>query len=464
MLQIKELISEKCELFKKINDDIWEYAETKFEEFNSSKAQIRLLEEEGFEIARNLANIETAFYGSYGSGKPVIAVLGEFDALPNLSQESDVFEKKPICNGGNGHGCGHNTLGAASLQAAVCIKDYIERNNLPGTIRYYGCPAEENGGGKVFLVRDGYFDDIDFGVTWHPGPINCVLDDGFLANIKAIFDFKGITSHAAISPELGRSALDGLELMNIGINFMREHMIDDARVHYAITDTGGVAPNVVQATAKGIYNVRAPKLNQVTELFERMKNIAKGAALMTDTKVEYKITAGYSDYIANPTLSKIMKKHAQNTLEKVQYTEEEYEYAFRMQATFKEELALMAKGFNFNSHTEFSPIIKALFPAPKKIPGSSDVGDVSWVIPMAQLVGSCYAFGTPPHSWQMVSQGKSSITHKGMQNAAMIMALTVIEVLKNPKLLHQIKKDHEEKLNGSSYICPIDDTVKPFIS
>ncbi|MFD3157908.1 amidohydrolase [Haloimpatiens sp. FM7330] len=464
MSQIKELISEKCQLFEKINDDIWEYAETKFEEYNSCKAQIRLLEEEGFKVTKNLANIETAFYGSYGCGKPVIAVLGEFDALPDLSQEADVFEKKATCNGGNGHGCGHNTLGAASLQAAVCIKDYIKKNNLNGTIRYYGCPGEENGGGKVFLVRDGYFDDVDFGVTWHPASLNCVLNDGFLANIKAIFNFKGVTSHAAASPELGRSALDGLELMNVGINFMREHMIDDARVHYAITNTGGIAPNVVQANAQGIYNVRAPKLNQVIELFERVKNIAKGAALMTDTTVDYKITAGYSDYIANSTLSKIMEKHAKDILEKVEYTEEEYEYASKIQSTFKEELVSTTKIFNYNNSTECIPIVKNLFPAPKKIPGSSDVGDVSWVIPMAQFSGSCYAFGTPAHSWQLVSQGKSSIAHKGMKNAALVMALTVIEVLENSKLLDQIKKDHEEKLNGSSYVCPIDDTVKPFIS
>lgn len=462
--RIPELVDAKAQQFREINDRIWEFAEIRFEEHKSAGLQIELLEKEGFHVEKGLSNIETAFCGSFGQGKPVIGILGEFDALSELSQKADAFDKEPLVEDGSGHGCGHHTLGAASLASAVALKDYMIENKIEGTIRYYGCPAEESGGGKTFMVRDGYFDDVDVALTWHPSSGNTVLNSGFLANVKVLFDFEGISSHAAASPELGRSALDGVELMNIGVNYLREHMIDDARIHYAITDAGGNAPNVVQAKAQVFYVIRAPKAQQVQELFERVKDVAKGAALMTGTKVTPRVTAGYSDYIANETLSKMMTEHASDVLKRIEYSGAELEYAEKFQATLDTELKAMQKMMNLSKDVMSQPILNGLMPPPKKLPGSSDVGDVSWVVPMAQFMGNCYAFGTPAHSWQMVAQGKSTITHKGMIAAAKIMALTAAEVFENPDVVDRINEDHIACLDGAQYICPIpEDTIPNMI-
>lgn len=458
--RITELVDSKAHQFIEINDRIWEFAEIRFQEHQSANLQMEILEKEGFEVKKGLSNIETAFYGSFGEGEPVIGILGEFDALSELSQKADADVREPMVEGGSGHGCGHHTLGASSLASAVALKDYMKEKNLKGTVRYYGCPAEESGGGKTFMVRDGYFKDVDVALTWHPSSGNCVLGSGFLANVKVLFDFKGVSSHAAASPELGRSALDALELMNIGVNFLREHMIDDARIHYAITDAGGNSPNVVQPKAQVFYTIRAPKSPQVQDLFERVKDIAKGAALMTGTEVTPRVVAGYSDYLANDTLSSMMSAHAKEVVDAIEYTEEELAYAGKFKDTLGAELKAMQKMLNLNKEVMENPMMNGLTPPPKKLPGSSDVGDVSWVVPMAQFMGNCYAFGTPAHSWQMVAQGKSSITHKGMVAAAKIMALTAAEVFENPAIIDKVKEDHLENLDGHQYICPIlDDTL-----
>lgn len=421
---METLFSQMAEM----NDAIWTFAECRFEEVKSSALQMAFLEKEGFEITKGLAGMGTAFKARYGSDQPVCGLLGEYDALPEI-----------------GHACGHNTLGTASLAAAVQIKRALESGRIKGSVVYYGCPAEESGGGKVFMVRDGVFDEADFILTWHPGPANFVMGDGFLANVKVNYTFKGIASHAAASPEMGRSALDALELMNIGVNFLREHMIDGARIHYAITHTGGNAPNIVQSHAEALYIIRAPKSNQVYDLFERVNKVANGAAMMTETEVMPKVVMGYSDYIANPTLSKIMHKHLQVEATKLEYSDDELQYAKNIRDKMKNPMTFD------NMPPIKAPILTAVLPSPKYLPGSSDVGDVSWVKPVAQFSGVCYAFGTTPHSLEQVEQGRSSIVHKGLIMASNVLSQTAIEVMSDPQHLSAIIEEFKEQRINAPY-------------
>ncbi|WP_254306645.1 amidohydrolase [Clostridium sp. 001] len=274
--RVSEIVELKKDLLVKVSDEIWKCAETKFEEFRSAEILCKALEEEGFTVKRGAAGIKTAFIGSYGKGEPIIAVLGEYDALHGLSQEGGIAEQKPIIPGGSGHGCGHNLLGTGAFAGAIAIRYYMEENNLPGTIRYYGCPAEEGGAGKVFMSREGVFNDVDCALTWHPDTGNGVGLNSTLAVYDACFKFKGKSAHAAMAPHLGRSALDAVEVMNVGVNYLREHVIQEARIHYAITDAGGQSPNVVQAQAEDNFSIRAPKVSQVKDIYERICNIAKG--------------------------------------------------------------------------------------------------------------------------------------------------------------------------------------------
>lgn len=333
---ISEILEQRTGEYTKISDTIWEYAEPRFQERNSSGIQQEYLKSRGFSIKADLAGEETAFIAEYGSGKPVLAFLGEFDALSSLQQEADQVTRCPIAGKDNGHGCGHHLLGTASLAAADALKTYMEENHLSGTIRYYGCPAEENAGGKAYLVRDGYFNDCDIALTWHPYTMNKVMKGGFhLANFRAFFTFHGISSHAAGAPELGRSALDAVEIMDIGVNYMREHMIDAARVHGAITNSGGIAPNVIPSEAQILYAIRAPKVTQVQKLYERMCDIAKGAALITGTTVEIKQVAAYSNLINNDTLNGMIQENLEHVIP-VGFTEEELSYAKKFQQVITE--------------------------------------------------------------------------------------------------------------------------------
>ena len=281
--EIKKLVDAKKEAFLHTSDLIWEYAEIGFQEFQSAKALTSVLKAEGFSVEEGVAGIPTAFVASWGEGKPIIGLLGEFDALPALKHgAADPVEATETVSE-NGHGCGHNLLGAGALGAAIAVKDYMQAHGLKGTIRYYGCPGEEFGSGKMFMARAGLFDDLDAAFTWHGGSYNAITADHSLANLCAYFKFKGRTSHAAASPHLGRSALDACELMNVGCNYLREHILPDERIHYAYTDVGGSAPNVVQDHACIFYYVRSPRLYQVLDLYERVKDVARGAALMTGT-------------------------------------------------------------------------------------------------------------------------------------------------------------------------------------
>lgn len=458
---IEHFIGETEARWTAASDFIWDHPETRFVEFQSAAFLIKLLEDEAFKITRHVAGIETAFIAEYRLGDgPVIAFLGEYDALPALSQVAFGFEAQPLEENGNGHGCGHHLLGVASLAAAVALKHYIVEQNIEATIRFYGCPAEEGGSGKTFMVRDGAFDDVDVALTWHPASMTAVWNFSTLSNIQARFAFEGISAHAASSPHLGRSALDAVELMNVGVNYLREHMIDGARVHYAVTDTGGHSPNVVQRTASVIQLIRAPVISQANALFSRVKKIAEGASLMTETDVEVHFEKAASNYIPNHTLGELMGRVIHELGAPV-FSDEEMSLAKQFQNTLSNEELHAAnigmEALNFALQKPLSDIAIPYFETDHVLAGSTDVGDVSWVVPTAQCVSSCFAVGTSYHSWQLVAQGKSSFAHKGMLHASKILALTAMAVLRDPSLL---KKAHAE-LEGLVYENPIPREVKP---
>ena len=472
--EIEGLIDGRSQAYTDISDAIWGFAEPRFQERESSRIQQEYLSSRGFSIRADLAGEETAFIAEYGSGKPVLAFLGEFDALSSLEQEADSTERRPVPGKTNGHGCGHHLLGTAAVAAVDALKTYMESHGLLGTIRYYGCPAEENAGGKAYLVRDGFFNDCDAAITWHPSTTNkTMMADKYLSNFRVFFTFHGISSHAAGAPELGRSALDAVEIMDIGVNYMREHMIDEARVHGAITNPGGIAPNVIPSEAQILYAIRAPKVTQVKKLYERMCDIARGAALITGTTVDIKQVAAYSNVIENDTLEDIMYENMCHFVP-IGYTEEELAYARKFQEVItdldKEGLKdlisiLSGRDKEKKRQMEESPMLDFVLERHVSFGGggSTDVGDVSWVVPTGKVDINCYAAGTALHSWQAVAQGKAPAAHKGMMTAAKIMACTGAELLEKPELLERIKEDWLDKLDGETYPDPLPKDVKPEI-
>jgi len=446
-------------------DKVWEYAESRFVEHRSAKEIADYLESQGFELTFGLGGADTAFVAQFGAGKPVIAFLGEYDALSGLSQQADCDCHSPIEGAADGHGCSHNLLGGGAMAAAVAIKDYMQEKGLGGTIRFYGCPAEENAGGKAFMVKDGCFDDCDIALTWHPSWTNRIIHSGSLANVRVFFTFHGTSAHAAGSPHLGRSALDAVELMNVGVNYMREHMIDEARIHYAVTNTGGTAPNVVQSEAQVLYAIRAPKVAQVKELFDRVCKVAQGAALMTETSVEIKQVAAYADYIGcNPILER-MRLHMDASLP-LDYTKEELAYAAKFRAVITD---LDARGLQETAKQCAALSDEDLYTAPiwnfrapdSAMGGSTDVGDVSWVCPTGQFYAVTKAAGTAAHSWQTTAQGKSSIAYKGTMLAAKIMAATAYDFLTDPALVAKAREDWLRSLDGETYPGLLPKDAKP---
>lgn len=469
---IAETIDKRAKEYTDLSDEIWGYAEPRFQEYESSRAQQEFFKSRGFSVKAGLAGEETAFIAEYGSGKPVIAFLGEFDALSSLQQEADCTERRPIPGKENGHGCGHHLLGTASVAAVDALKTYMEEKKLSGTIRYYGCPAEENAGGKAYLVRDGYFEDCDAALTWHPHTTNKTMGKaGFLANFRVFFTFHGISSHAAGAPELGRSALDAVEIMDIGVNYMREHMIDAARIHGAITNSGGIAPNVIPSEAQILYAIRAPKVTQVKKLYERMCDIARGAALITGTTVDIRQVAAYSDVVRNRVLEEVMDENLQAFVP-IGYTKEELEYARTFQGAIteldREGLKTMISQLadkERRKEMQEMPLLDFVIDKDMGVGGggSTDVGDVSWVVPTAQVNVNCYAAGTALHSWQAVAQGKSSIAHKGMLTAAKVMACSGAKLLLDPQIIERAKEDWKDELDGETYPNPLPKDAKPEI-
>ncbi|MBO0742883.1 MAG: amidohydrolase [Hyphomicrobiaceae bacterium] len=463
--RIWQLVDARKDAYEALSDRVWGMPEICYTEYRSVAEHRAMLEEEGFRITENVAGIPTAIMGEAGEGGPVIAILGEYDALPGLSQVAGIAEPKPLTPGGHGHGCGHNMLGAAALLAATAVKNQLDEQGLKGRVRYYGCPAEEGGAAKVFMVRAGLFDDVDIAITWHPAAINRVDDALSLANTRLDFTFKGRASHAAAAPHLGRSALDAVELMNVGVNYMREHMPSDARIHYAMLDGGGVAPNVVQATAKVRYAVRARDLPGLRPLIERVKKIASGAALMTETQVDVKVVSAVSNLLGNTPLEEAMQRQMER-LGPPPFDAADRKYAADIQATLTQEdiaSAYARAGVSAKPHNPLCDFIVPLGTKGAVMMGSTDVGDVSWVIPTVQARVATHAIGTPGHSWQITAQGKSGQAKKGLVHAAKIMAAVAVEALADPSLLARAKADHQARTQATPYECPLPDDVKPAI-
>ena len=460
---IWDFVSKNQKRFQKLADKVWSTPETCYSEQNSMSAHVDELIYHGFSVTKGIANIPTAVVGEYGTDGPIIAFLGEYDALAGLSQKADVFHQDPIKKGANGHGCGHNLLGSASMQAAVALRDWLKDSNLPGVVRYYGCPAEEGGAAKTFMVRDKIFKDVDVAITWHPGCLPGIVKGSSLANCRVDFTFEGRASHAAVSPHLGRSALDAIELMNVGVNYMREHMPDKARIHYALIDGGGISPNVVQAKAKVRYVVRDETTPKMMELLERVKEIAKGAALMTQTKVKTKILAGVSNLVYNETLGNIMQGNL-DQLGAPEFSKEEHLYAKKYQDTLTRkdiESAYSHAGIDLVEGQVLAETVVAGDVKPVDMGGSTDVADVSWVVPTVSLWGANYAIGTPFHSWQMTAQGKSSIAIKGMTHAAMVMAATGYDLISNKTILDDAWSEHNKTIEKTGYMLPISLSASP---
>ncbi|MED5530746.1 MAG: M20 family metallopeptidase [Pseudomonadota bacterium] len=449
--------------FHALADQVWSTPETCYGEHLSMEAHYSELIHHGFKVKQGIAGIPTALIAEAGTKGPVIAFLGEYDALAGLSQQSDIFEEKPIKKNGNGHGCGHNLLGSAAMQAATSLKNWMTETGTEGIIRYYGCPAEEGGAAKTFMVREKAFEDVDIAITWHPSSLTGVVRGSSLANCRVDFMFEGRASHAAGAPHLGRSALDAIELMNVGVNYMREHMPDKARIHYAIIDGGGISPNVVQSKGRVRYVVRDENTPKMLKLLERVKKIARGAAMMTETKVKIKMLAGVSNLIYNKTLGEVMQRNL-DLLGPPVFTNKERQYAKKMQSTMSYndiETAYLQAGI---SEVKDQVLAESIVPPNAKeigMSGSTDVADVSWVVPTVQLWGANYTIGTPFHSWQMTAQGKSSIAIKGMTHAATAMAATGVDVLLDKKLREDAWLDLQKLLDQNAYVSPLLDNAKP---
>jgi aminobenzoyl-glutamate utilization protein B len=449
--------------FIALSDRVWDIPELCYAEFRSCAEHTSMLQAKGFRVTRDVSGIPTAVMGEAGAGGPVIAILGEYDALPGLSQEAGVARQQPLPGPGFGHGCGHNLLGAASMLAATAVKDYLEANGTPGTVRYYGCPAEEGGAAKAFMARAGTFSDVDVAISWHPASFSGVNLAASLANTRIDFSFHGRASHAAAAPHLGRSALDAVELMSVGVNYMREHMPSDARVHAAILDAGGLAPNVVQAFAKVRYLVRAKTLPELSRLIERVRKVADGAALMTETRVTSQMISAVSNLLANTPLEQAM----QDNLDRIgppPFDDADRAAAREFQGTLpREDIETVYRRLGIAAHSD-TPLCDRIIPLdarPTGANGSTDMGDVSWVVPTVQARGATYAIGTPGHSWQLTAQGKLPAAHKGLVHVAKVMAGTALDVIHDPALLARAKTDHQARIGKTPYECPLPADLDP---
>jgi aminobenzoyl-glutamate utilization protein B len=461
--KIWHLIDARKETYEELSDRVWETPELAYGEYRSVAEHRAMLEKEGFRVTENVAGIPTAVMGEAGEGGPVIAILGEYDALPGLSQVAGIAEPKELVLGGNGHACGHNMLGSASLLAAAAVKDYLAGAGIKGRVRYYGCPAEEGGAAKGFMVRAGEFDDVDIAISWHPSAFNRVDDAMSLANMRIDFAFRGRAAHAAAAPHLGRSALDAVELMNVGVNYMREHMPSDARIHYALLDAGGVAPNVVQATAKVRYLIRARDLAGMHALIGRVRKIADGAALMTETTVTTKVVSAVSNLLGNTPLEEAMQRQL-DRLGPPPFDAADRKYAAEIQGTLTQEDIASAYARAGVPARKDTPLCDFILPREARgaaMMGSTDVGDVSWVVPTVQARVATHAIGTPGHSWQITAQGKSGQAKKGMVNAAKAMAGVAVDALGDPALIARAKADLAARTEATPYECPLPADVQP---
>lgn len=446
------VIDDKKEEIESISDSIWDTPETAYEEYNAVKLLSRALGENGFSVTVGVAGIPTAFAATYGEGHPHLGILAEYDGLSGMSQAAGVAEKRAIDGKDKNHGCGHNLFAGGSFGAALAIKEFIKERGS-GSVTLFGCPAEEGGAGKVYMARDGVFFDVDAVVSWHPESMYMVRTRPALANVSVEYSFEGVAAHAGAVPDKGRSALDAVELMNVGANFLREHMPLSARVHYAITDAGGDAPNIVQSHAKVLYMIRDVDAASVRALRERVDNIAKGAALMTDTSVTERVTSAYSNLITIPTLQAVANEAMQD-IPVPTPTEEELAFGRALRAT----MSLTAEQKSGAPYAEC-----VLPPAPPVAHGgSTDTADVSWNTPTVQMHIGTWVKGTPGHSWQAEAQGKSTYAKRAMLYAAKAVAGTLMRLFENPELIEKARAEHKAKI-GDGYVSGIPEGTNPDI-
>ncbi len=431
-----------------IADKIWSFAEVGYQETQSSTLLQQHLQDAGFAVTAGLAGAPTAFTATYTNGDgPVIGIMGEFDALPGFSQDA-VPQKAGIADTDAGHACGHHLFGTASASAAIAVKDWLEGTGTKGTVRFYGTPAEEGGAGKVYMVREGLFDDVDVALHWHPSAENSADIATSNSNKSAKFRFHGKSAHAASAPEYGRSALDGVEAMNVMANMMREHMPQDSRMHYVITN-GGRAPNVVPDFAEVFYYVRNPDAEVVRSTFERLAKVAEGAATGTGTTMEYEVIHGAMPLLPNETLQSLVHENM-TQVGGVDYDAEETAFA-------EEIIPTLGK-----SDVDMSEAAKILPMSESHGAGSTDVGDVSWAVPTAGFRTATWVPGTSAHSWQAVAAGGMSIGWKGMQNAAQVLALTAIDLFERPDLVAEAKAEFlRRKPEGYEYRALLGDRDPP---
>lgn len=468
-------IDAKAEVITQMADAIWEYAELSLQEEKSAALYCKTLEDEGFQVERGICNIPTAFSASFGSGRPFIGILAEYDALSGLSQKGGSLTREEAEAGGCGHGCGHNLLGAGAFAAALGVKAYLAETKQSGTVVLYGCPGEEGGAAKAFMARDELWRGLDAALTWHPEDRNEVATGSSNACIQVQYHFEGVASHAAGSPERGRSALDAVELMNIGVQFLREHMSDKARIHYAITDAGGRSPNVVQPRATVLYMVRSNHVSEAVALQKRVDRIAEGAALMTDTTYQRKFIDGLADTISNHTLEKLLHENYEE-LGVPSHTAEEHAFADALAKTYAGGDAVPGIGSEYdpgyaegvkalrekNGHA-MNDFLLPLFQGEAFRPGSTDVGDVSWQCPTAQIHVAAWPNGCPGHSWQNVSCDRTGIGHKAAVHAGKVLCAAAIDLLNDPAVLEAAKAEFRRR-TAQGYTCPIPADAVPTVA
>jgi len=434
-------------LLTSLSDAIWEYAELPMLEYKSSRLLADALEKQGFRVERGVAGMPTAFVASYGEGKPEIGFLAEYDALPRLSQKPVPYQE-PLIEGEPGHGCGHNLLGVGGTAAAMAVKHVMEKYALRGTVKLFGCPNEENDIGKVFMAKEGLFNSLSAALDWHPADVTAAALSGSHAIHNFLVSFTGKTAHAGGDPWDGKSALDGVEIMNIAVNYLREHVLPTVRIQYAVVD-GGKVPNVVPAEAAAWYNCRDVTLEGSERVLERIKKIAEAAAMATDTKVEVKMLTAIHELCVLPESTEVLQKNLE-WVGPPGFGPEEVEFARKVQR----ELGLPERGLH-------DAIIPLTAPETGFGGGGTDVAEVSWNAPVLRMAAACHPLGSPGHSWAIVCTGKTSIGHKGMLTAARAMAATGIELLTQPETLANVREEWEKVTQGKPYQSPLPPDAKP---
>lgn len=471
--ELIRMVEEGRQTYVETANRIWDYAELCFAEKKSAAQLEDLLEKEGFRVQRGVAGMETAFVAEYGRGEPVIGFLGEYDALPSLSQVAGAVEHTPIVEGGPGHGCCHHILGTGAAAAVIALKKYMQAHGLAGTLRYYGCPAEEGGAGKIYLAKAGLFDDAACAITWHPCDDNNIWSMNFMAIQNLRIRFYGIAAHSASQGHLGRNALEATELTGVGSNYLRGHVQRDVCINYAVTNAGGPAPNVIQDYAEMVYNIRAYTHQKAVDAARWVEEIARGAAMMSRTQVEVLYEGGLSELIPNRTLERIAyEKFLQ--VGPTPYTQEDVDFCEKIHASFpegSEESTFANLEYLYGKTAQqlipqlrgkyINDIIYPYTEIPHAKYGSTDVCDVSWFTPTMQVTTACYAKDTPGHSWQQVAQGKQPLCYNGMMTAAKVMALTGAQLLVDPQAVKQMREEFEQAMQGKQYDCPLPEDMKP---